>query len=131
MGSHIHEGVYGDHSTDGWLEWGLNAHFAQSRAKEGYTPASNELALVPDWLVHGEVERANMLVQKAGLLAAAEARIRYGIQINGWESEDAEREFRRFYDRQAQDYAAAEAAEEAWAQGLEIEGFEWPNVEAA
>lgn len=119
----IHEGVYGDHSTDGWLEWGLEEHFAQRRAAGAYTPASNELAFVPNWRRLGRVQRADGLVQKAGLLAAAEARLK-GYEINGWESEEADAEYRSFFDPKTLGYAAMIALTEARTEGLEIVGWE-------
>ncbi len=131
-------GVSGDHSTDGWLEWGLNAHYAEKRAEEDYTPASNRLAMVESYRGTAEaypedrakaLKRAEKLMGEAILLAAAEARVRYGVQIIGHESAKAEQEFRDFYDRQAQGYAAALAAKEARAQGVEIVGdFSRPGV---
>lgn len=125
----IHTGVYGDHSTDGWLEWGLNHSFARKRAQEEYTPASNELALVDGWIANGRMDRANELIQKAGALAAVEARLRWGIEIKGWRDEWAEQKYKSFYDSYAQDFAAAMAAEEACAQGIEINGdFSEPGI---
>ena len=131
----IYTGVYGDHSSDGWLEWGLAARFAESKAREEHTPASEALSWADTWRYDTDVPqwyadlRADEWVHKAGLLAAAEAGIRYGVQIDGWESEEAEQEFRRFYGSHVQEYAAALAAEEARANDAEITGdFGWPDV---
>lgn len=122
-------GVYGDHAKPGgWNDMLLDAHFAEKRALEEYTPASNALAGAEMWRGVSETKVKKYLGETA-LLAAAEARIRYGVQINGFESADAETEFRSFYDSQAQGYAAEIAAEEARAKGIEIVGdFSRPGV---
>ena len=98
-------GVAGDHATDGWLEWGLDAHYARKRAKGDFTPASNELSSYVSWAEGAEhwqyeherregAARAAEALGKAGMLAAAEAKIRHGVQIVGWESEWAEQRYR-------------------------------------
>lgn len=123
--SAIHTGVYGDHAKPGGLnEWHLEEHFAQRRAEEAYTPASDALAFVPGWIANGRIERADALIQRGGLLAAAEARIRHGVEIEGWESEEAEQEFRQFYDLKTIQYAGMLAAKEARFQGVEINGWD-------
>lgn len=75
------------------------------------------------------MERANELIQKAGALAAVEARLRWGVEIKGLDDEWAEQKYRSFYDSYAQDFAAAMASEEARAQGVEIDGdFSEPGI---
>ncbi|MEK9201150.1 MAG: hypothetical protein AAB909_04225 [Patescibacteria group bacterium] len=135
MGAYIHEGVYGDHSTDGWLEWGLDEYYARKRAEGDYTPATNALSAADTWRNHVAIdqETADMEADKeelkAGLLAAAEARSR-GYEINGWDSEEADAEYKRFFDPMTLGYLGEIAAAEAREQGYEIPGWE-PEAKAA
>lgn len=128
-------GVYGDHSTRGWNDWYLDYYNARKRAQGGYTPASNALVDLT-YEIEGETpveeaERKQAAIQKAGILAAAEARSK-GYTINGWESEEAALELRLFYDSYAQDFAAAEAAKEARSKGIEINGdFSEPDIQTS
>lgn len=73
-------GVYGDHSTDGWLEWHLDSHYALEAA-------GGDILEVPlekfgnNPVLHSS--RAEAL-DKLGTIAAAEARAQ-DVEIQGFE----------------------------------------------
>jgi hypothetical protein len=124
-------GVYGDHAKEGgWNDIFLDNYFASRGAEGVYTPASNELTFVEDWLYWGEIDRANALIQKAGLLAAAEARLK-GVNIKGWESDEAMEQYKNFYDTKTIDYMGQIAARQALLEGVEIKGWDSEAQKAA
>jgi hypothetical protein len=117
-------GVYGDHAKKGgWNDIILYELSAQRLAAGEYTPASNELAFVEDWLYWGEIDRANTHIQNGGLLAAAELRLK-GVDIKGWESDEAMENYKSYYDTKVIDYMGQIAAREARQEGIEIKGWQ-------
>lgn len=80
--AYIHEGVYGDHSTDGWLEWGVDARFAMQRVGEDVLQITPERAAENPVLSRHRTEAIDNL----GYLAAQELRAQ-GIEIKEFEPE--------------------------------------------
>lgn len=110
MAPYIHEGVQGDHSTDGWLEWDLAERFAKEqieREAQGNFGAEEAIyratGLVERATNTSHIRRAELFLAMAGLLAAREARF-FGHNISGWEGEVTSTEppaFERMPDGQA------------------------------
>jgi hypothetical protein len=83
-------GVYGDHSTDGWLEWGLQERAVQRRAEreaKGDFGAADEIQAATEVVERAttinHLRRAEILFRNAGILAAREALFQ-GVKIKGW-----------------------------------------------
>ena len=80
--AYIHEGVYGDHSTDGWLEWGLDSHYAIRAAGGDVLEVPLEKFGNNPVLHRSRIEA----LDKLGIIAASEAR-EQGYKIEGWTPE--------------------------------------------
>ena len=96
MSHYIHTGDYADHSTDGWLEWGLeetNRRRKAEREAVGDFGAVATLGFALSYIKAAQREggpkdlaKAEALYQEGIILAVKEARFE-GAEINGWEPE--------------------------------------------